>query len=169
MFANEIELEGAVYKMESLFLQVSRSLRSLLLSFPPFTCLPLSSHSEKYGRNLYYNLPPRRTGCYHRPLWKHSMTLIVESMTTDTSHLFTGIEFTYCVNSVLYVSTMHGKLVVKLPTWSSNRKYQCTINMLSCGQTAVVSQTRASSLPSVRQTRVDTSPTQTVLVTDSIC
>lgn len=83
-------------------------------------------------------------------------------MTTDTSHLFTGIEFTYCVNSVLYVSTMHGKLVVKLPTWSSNRKYQCTINMLSCGQTAVVSQTRASSLPSVRQTRVDTSPTQTV-------
>ena len=35
MFANEIELEGAVYRMESLFLQVSRSLRSLLLSFPP--------------------------------------------------------------------------------------------------------------------------------------
>lgn len=29
MFANKIELEGAVYRMESLFLQVSRSLRSL--------------------------------------------------------------------------------------------------------------------------------------------
>ena len=40
MFANEIELEGAVYKMESLFLQVSRSRRSL--------CFP--SHR--------YNMPP---------------------------------------------------------------------------------------------------------------